>query len=102
MPQHKLIAATAYLIFFLPLLTASRHDPYIQYHVRQGIGLFIVFFALSGVFPNIWIFTPLGIFNALLWLYRAFIAVMVLLGLANALRGKMQPLPWFGQYAAKL
>jgi len=40
------MAVVAYFIFFLPLLTEAKKDPFVKYHVRQGLGLLIAFFAL--------------------------------------------------------
>ena len=42
------MAIVAYLLFFIPLLTEARKDPFVRYHVKQGLVLFIS--ALFSVF----------------------------------------------------
>ncbi|HOE15288.1 MAG TPA: hypothetical protein PLH82_01145 [Candidatus Paceibacterota bacterium] len=35
------MAILAYILFFIPLLTDSKKDPFVKYHVKQGLVLFI-------------------------------------------------------------
>ena len=35
------MAVVAYLIFFIPLLTDAKDDPYVKFHTKQGVVLFI-------------------------------------------------------------
>jgi len=35
------MAILAYILFFIPLLTDSKNDPYVKYHIKQGLVLFI-------------------------------------------------------------
>lgn len=35
------MAIVAYIIFFIPLLTEAKKDPFVKYHVKQGLVLFI-------------------------------------------------------------
>ncbi len=39
--KNTAMAAVAYLIFFLPLLTDAKNDQFVKYHVKQGLVFFI-------------------------------------------------------------
>jgi uncharacterized membrane protein len=48
------MAIVAYILFFVPLLTESKNDPFVKYHVKQALGLFIcgvIVFVLSWILP---------------------------------------------------
>jgi len=91
------MAAVAYFLFFVPLLTDAKDDPFVKYHVKQGLLLLIlgiivsIFNSIIGRIPFIgWIVSfVLGVGMFVLWL----------LGLMNALNGKQEPVPVVGQYA---
>jgi uncharacterized membrane protein len=95
--KNTSMAALAYVIFFIPLLTDAKDDPFVKYHVKQGLLLLILGIALSIVnsillrIPFIgWIISfVLGVGMFALWL----------MGLMNALNGKQEPVPLVGQYA---
>lgn len=90
------MAVVAYILFFIPLLTDAKKDPFVKYHIKQGLGLFIVevgFWILSTVMERlffIWGIIGLGLF--ILWI----------LGIFNAVNGKKEPLPLIGQFAEKI
>ena len=89
------MAIIAYILFFIPLLTESKNDPFVKYHVKQGIVLFVTSIALMavGVVPIIgWI---IAIFSPLI------IIVLSILGIINAANGKEKQLPVIGQFADK-
>ncbi len=87
------MAVLAYFIFFLPLLTDAKDDPFVKFHVKQSLLLWIIAVAAAiiGVIPLIgWliaIVVPLAVF--VLWI----------LGILNAINGNMNPVPVIGQYA---
>jgi uncharacterized membrane protein len=88
------MAIVAYFLFFVPLLTESKNDPFVKFHVKQGLLLFIlaiVNMVIGMVISFIWFFigpiVSLGVF--VLWI----------MGVINAANGKMQPVPVVGQYA---
>jgi uncharacterized membrane protein len=93
--KHIGMAVVAYILFFVPLLTDSKDDPFVLYHVRQGFVLFVAFI-LAGVIS--WIPSPLMVFGMLLQLALVIVAIM---GIINALGGKKEPLPVLGQFADK-
>lgn len=91
-PHHEKntgMAIVAYLLFFVPLLTDAKHDPFVKYHVHQGFVLFLGWIALSIVSSMLPI---LGILHLGL-------LVLLVIGIMNAMHGKMEPLPLIGQYA---
>jgi uncharacterized membrane protein len=86
------MAVLAYIIFFIPLLTDAKNDPFVKYHVKQGLILFIagcITAAFSWVPPIHWFSGFLNI--ALL--------ILFIVGILNALSGKEKPLPLIGKFS---
>jgi len=87
------MAILGYILFFVPLLTDAKDDPFVKYHVKQGLLLWIIAIAsvVIGVIPILgWIIAlivPLVVF------------VLAILGIINAANGEMKPVPLVGQYA---
>ena len=97
------IAIVAYLIFFLPLLTEAKKDPFVKYHVRQGLGVLIAYFALS--IGQILFISPIlerSAFDFIHWGINLFLVVLMVLGIMNASKGEEKPLPLIGKWANKL
>ncbi len=99
-PNKKNIgmAVVAYIIFFIPLLTKAKDDPFVKYHVKQGLVLFIfavIAWFVSSVIPVIgwFIISPLS---------SLAILVFMIMGIINAANGEEKPLPLIGSYADKL
>ncbi|NGZ77300.1 DUF4870 domain-containing protein [Saccharibacillus alkalitolerans] len=86
--DNKTIAALAYILFFLPLL-AARSSRFAMYHANQGLLLLLVLIAgnlVLGFIPFIgWMLFPLFYVAGLVYL---------VIGIMNAVNGKMQPLPF--------
>lgn len=95
-PQNTAMAIIAYILFFVPLLTESKDDPFVKFHVKQGLVLFLawVIVTIFSMVPIIgWLLGPiLGI--ALL--------LLLVVGILNAANGEMKQLPFIGQYADKI
>ena len=87
------MAVIAYIIFFIPLLTDAKNDPFVKYHVKQGLVLFIGYIIeiFVGMIPFIgWIISPLlGIL----------LLILFIIGIMNAIGGKEKPLPVIGGFA---
>ena len=87
------MAILGFILFFVPLLTDAKDDPFVKYHVKQGLLLWIIAIAsvVLGVIPILgWIIAlivPLVVF------------VLAILGIINAANGEMKPVPLVGQYA---
>ncbi|MEX2054082.1 MAG: hypothetical protein WD883_00865 [Candidatus Colwellbacteria bacterium] len=106
MTQNKntTMAAIAYLVFFVPLLTDAKKDPFVRFHVRQGLGLLITFFALR--FLTLVLIAPLfslltGLYLGILYLANLVLIALFFLGVWNALKGEKTPLPVIGPLADK-
>lgn len=89
------MAIVAYILFFVPLLTESKNDPFVMFHVKQSLVLFIAFVAsgLLGSIPVIGLLT--GIVNIVLFVFW-------IMGILNAINGEKKELPIIGQYASKI
>lgn len=89
------MAVVAYIIFFLPLLTEAKKDPFVKYHVKQGLTLFI-----AGLLARVIVLVPF-IGWMLLWPYNILIFILFVTGVMNALGGNQKPLPLIGKFAEK-
>lgn len=90
------MAVVAYILFFIPLLTDAKKDPFVKYHVKQGLGLFIfevAFWILSAVLWRLFF---------IWWIIGFGLCVLFILGIINALNGKEEPLPLIGKFAEKI
>lgn len=90
------MAVVAYILFFVPLLTEDKNDPFVKYHVKQGLVLFIAAVAnmIFAMVPFIgWMLAPLISIGLL---------ILVIVGILNAVNGEQKPLPVLGQYADKI
>jgi uncharacterized membrane protein len=89
------MAVIAYIVFFIPLLTDAKNDPFVKYHVKQGLVLFIGYIIemFVGTVPVFgWIISPLlGIL----------LLILLIIGIINAVNGKEKPLPIVGDFAEK-
>jgi uncharacterized membrane protein len=87
------MAIVAYIVFFIPLLTEAKNDEFVKYHVKQGMVLFVAWFAAAivGAIPFFgWILAQ--------WLMLA-VLILLVIGIMNAYNGKKKPLPLIGKYA---
>lgn len=94
--DNRAMAYVAYIIFFIPLLTDAKDDPFVKYHTKQGLILFLAAVAVSilGAIPVIgwFIIWPLG------WI---FIIVVWIIGLVNVSNNAKKPLPLIGKLGEK-
>ena len=90
--KNTTMAAIAYILFFVPLLTDAKDDPFVKFHVKQGLLLLIlsIFTSILGRIPII------GIIG---WVLGLGLFVLWVIGIMNALNGNMTPVPLVGQYA---
>ncbi len=89
------LAIVAYILFFIPLLTEQKNDPFVKYHVRQGLVLFIVecVYMFIGWLPVFyWLSWPIGLVALTLFI----------MGIINAASGQEKPLPLVGQLAERV
>ncbi|HPN96697.1 MAG TPA: hypothetical protein PLK35_02930 [Candidatus Moranbacteria bacterium] len=91
--KNKGMAILAYIIFFIPLL-AAKDSKFAMYHANQGLVLFlasIIIWIVSGIIPFIgwFIIGPLG---------SLAIIILAIIGIINAAKGEMKPLPLIGGF----
>lgn len=89
------MAILAYLgiLIVVPFLTEAKNDPFVKFHIKQGLSLIIL--EVIAMFVNIvpvlgWI---VGFF---LWLV---ILIFIIMGIMNAASGKQKELPLIGGLA---
>jgi len=96
------MAVVAYFLFFVPLLTDSKDDPFVKFHVKQSlviillsVGLYVVQIFLS--------YIPIirSIMYAIYPLVSLGILVLFIIGIFNAINSKKKELPFVGQFAEK-
>jgi len=103
--KHKVFAMLSYvgILWLVPLL-AAKESPFAKYHCNQGIVLSIGAFGLCivlGIVSVIVSFIPIiniigWCFSCVLWpLIMLAILAYAIMGIVNALNGKMKPLPMF-------
>jgi uncharacterized membrane protein len=94
--KNTTMAVIAYLLFFVPLLTGdAKKDPFVKYHTKQGLVLFLLVVALNVVdwmmpYYFWWMINNLLSLGTL---------ILLVIGIMNAANGKQQPLPLVGQFA---
>lgn len=91
--KNKVMAIIAYIIFFIPLL-AARDSKFAMYHANQGLNLFLLAVAVSIVGT---IIPFLGWFLILPFGHLA-VLIFVIMGIINASKGEMKPLPLIGKF----
>ena len=112
--DNKGMAIIAYILFFVPLLAgAHKNSPFVKYHANQGTALFILAAAYSivssilssvirvpvrlwGVATGVY-HTP-GWLTAILSIGSLALFALCVLGIINAIGGKMKPLPLVGGF----
>ena len=103
----KMMAILAYIIFLVPLL-AARDKKFAMYHTEQAIALWIAFIAIYIAMMIVTVVvnqisSTLGcvvsIVGILPWI--AYLVLWVM-GLLNAMGGKVKELPVIGAWGAKL
>ena len=94
------MAIVAYIIFFIPLLTNAKNDPFVKFHVKQGLLIFIasmILWILQMAMPWNFLFTISWLFSLL----SLGLLILMILGIINAANGKEEKLPLIGQFADK-
>jgi uncharacterized membrane protein len=102
--NKTIMAVVAYILFFVPLLTEDKKDPFVKYHVRQGLVLFIlamIVWVFNSMIYNIFPFGMWAFVNFISWILNLAVLVLLILGIKNALSHKEEPLPIIGKFAEK-
>ena len=110
----RAMSILAYVFFLIPLFTgAHKTSPVVKYHTNQGAILFILAVAYSllntilrsvirfevrvwGIHTGAY-YTPVWL-STILWIGSLFVFALYVLGVFNAINGKMKPLPIIGDF----
>jgi len=108
--QNKGMAVLAYILFFIPLIAGThKTSNFVKYHTNQGIVL-VIFCVALGIVTSILSAILMGIAVAsfavglimavpviigLIWIFPL---ILVIIGIVNAVTGKMKPLPIIGKF----
>ena len=93
--KNKAMAIVGYIIpilFFIPLISDGKNSPFAKFHANQQLVLLIaavVINIVGGIIPFLgwFIILPLGCI---------FLLVVAIMGIINASKGEMKPLPLIG------
>ena len=88
------MAILAYLgiLIIIPFLTEAHKDPFVKFHLKQGLVLIIVWIILSAIHV-----VPLGfLVGWILWLLAVILSII---GIVNAAQGQEKELPLIGGFA---
>jgi uncharacterized membrane protein len=80
-----------WILVLIPLLTDAKKDPFVKFHIKQGLVLLIVSVIVGAVS---WI-PVVG------WLLGIGVFIVWLIGIINAASGKEEKLPIIGQFGDK-
>ncbi|NQV90618.1 hypothetical protein HQ487_04435 [Candidatus Uhrbacteria bacterium] len=95
--EDRLFAAIGYLgILCLVPLLLKKESAFAQHHGKQGLVVLLVWLAL-------WLGNIVPILGQIVWTLGTFaLLVLIILGMINALQGKMWDMPFLGKYAKEL
>jgi uncharacterized membrane protein len=90
------IFAYLWILIVIPFLTDSKEDPFVKYHLKQGLTL-LIFDVLGWIVAMVigWIPFIGWLIVALWWLTSL---VFVIIGIMNVLNGVEKELPFIGHY----
>ena len=104
---NKGMAILAYLgiLIIVPFLTEAKNDPFVKFHIKQGLAVIvagIILWVLSFVFAIMTAAVPLLGMLYLLWpLIFLGLFVVDIIGILNAASGKTKELPIIGSWGDK-
>lgn len=94
--NNKIMAILCYLgiLWLVPLLTDYKNEPFVKFHINQGIILTI---AGAVVWVASWILSYIPIIGGLIsWVAGLALFVLMILGILNAFNMEEKPLPLIG------
>lgn len=95
--QNTAMAIIAYILFFVPLLTGdAKKDPFVKYHTKQGLVLFLLAVLINAIG---WI-VPFYFWWRISSILSLGTLILLIIGIKNAMNGKQQPLPLIGKYSS--
>ena len=107
--MEKTLALEAYLgLLVLAPLFGARKSTFVRFHTNQGIVLCAISIVLSMLIgfnwlimaaaDALWLSIILGLFNGLYGLVSCGVIALAVIGIINALKGRMKKLPIIGKF----
>jgi len=94
--KNKAMAIIGYIIpilFFIPLVTDAKNSPFAKYHANQQLN-FLLFAVVGYIISSILMVVLIGFL--LYFLVMIASIVFMIMGIINAAKGEMKPLPLIG------
>ncbi len=94
--KNKAMAIIGYIIpilFFIPLVTDAKNSPFAKYHANQQLN-FLLFAVVGYIISSILMVILIGFL--LYFLVMIASIVFMIMGIINAAKGEMKPLPLIG------
>ncbi|MFA6227476.1 MAG: hypothetical protein WC631_03320 [Candidatus Paceibacterota bacterium] len=91
--NEKLWAVLGYFIFFLPMIFVKNRTQFLNFHINQGIILFIV--SMAGYFG--FGILPFGIGMIFSWIWQIAVIALLVAGVMNVMKKETKPLPVVGR-----
>lgn len=94
--NNKVMAVLCYLgiLWIIPLLTEHKNDPFVKFHINQGI-ILSIFWVVVRVAS--WILSFIPVLGPIVsWAAWIAIVVLMVLGIMNAVNMEEKPLPIIG------
>ncbi|HVM77198.1 MAG TPA: DUF4870 domain-containing protein [Candidatus Paceibacterota bacterium] len=91
----NVMAIFAYLgiLIVIPFLTDAKGDPFVKYHIKQGLAL-LIFEAIG------WVIGMIPFLGWLVvWIFSVISVVLIVMGVVNVVNGQEKELPLVGRYA---
>lgn len=93
--HDKLWGVFAYILFLIPLIGAKNRSSFLNYHINQGIILFLV--TVVGNFGLDFLPWWLGMMSFFKGIWNIAMLALLIIGIKNVLAKKMEPLPVIGK-----
>lgn len=87
--NEKGMAMLAYVLFFIPMLVSQNRSAFLNFHINQGLILFIV------AWVGYYLFSMLNMY-ALHNIWGVLMFVLFIIGILGASKQEMKPLPIIG------
>lgn len=97
MQKNTLMAVLSYIgiLVIVPFLSA-KDDPFVKYHIKQGLVLLIIEVAVWFLSMMVWMFWPI------LQIINLAVVILSIIGIINAVKGLEKELPLVGKFSSYL
>jgi uncharacterized membrane protein len=90
------IFAYLFILILVPLLTEAKNDPFVKYHLKQGLVL-VIFDVIGWLLGSIFVMIPF-VGALIMWLWWIVSLVFAIIGILNVVQGHEKELPFIGEY----